>query len=98
MEEDEKSIFGGACFPETVHTSEGNSISSGRMKITSSKLKQVQMQIRIKEANKKEKRKRKRAFLALEKLQQLPDETNTYKSVGKSFILEPKSVLVTEQK
>ena len=35
MEEDEKSIFGGACFPETVHTSEGNSISSGRMEITS---------------------------------------------------------------
>ena len=70
----------------------------GRMIETSSKLKQVQMQIRNKEANKKGKRKRKRAFLALEKLQQLPDETNTYKSVGKSFILEPKSVLVTEQK
>jgi hypothetical protein len=35
MEEDEKSIFGGACFPETVHTYEGNSISSGRMEITS---------------------------------------------------------------
>ena len=28
-------INGGACFPETVHTSEGNSISSGRMEITS---------------------------------------------------------------
>jgi len=64
----------------------------GRMIETSSKLKQVQMQVRNKEAEKK------RAFLTLDELQQLPDETNTYKSVGKSFILEPKSLLVTEQK
>lgn len=28
-------INGGACFPDTVHTSEGNSISSGKMEITS---------------------------------------------------------------
>ena len=34
------------------------------------------MQIRNKEAEKK------RSFLTLEELQQLPDETNTYKSVG----------------
>uniref|UniRef100_A0A0D6R7X2 Prefoldin subunit 1 n=1 Tax=Araucaria cunninghamii TaxID=56994 RepID=A0A0D6R7X2_ARACU len=63
----------------------------GRMIETSSKLKQVQMQMRNKEAEKK------RAFLTLEELQQLPDDTNTYKSVGKAFILEPTSVLVNEQ-
>nr|ABK23096.1 unknown [Picea sitchensis] len=51
----------------------------GRMIETSSKLKQVQMQIRNKEAEKK------RAFLTLEELQQLPDETNTYKSANHSF-------------
>ncbi|XP_057813523.2 prefoldin subunit 1 [Cryptomeria japonica] len=63
----------------------------GRLIETSTKIKQVNMQIRNKEAEKK------RAFLTLEELQQLPDDTNTYKSVGKLFILEPKSILVNEQ-
>eukprot|EP00252_Welwitschia_mirabilis_P000881 TRINITY_DN10873_c0_g2_i1.p1 TRINITY_DN10873_c0_g2~~TRINITY_DN10873_c0_g2_i1.p1 ORF type:complete len:129 (-),score=35.48 TRINITY_DN10873_c0_g2_i1:378-764(-) len=63
----------------------------GRMIEISSKLKQVSMQIQNKE------REKKRAFLTLEELQRLSEETNTYKSVGKSFILEPKSVLSKEQ-
>ncbi|KAH7276515.1 hypothetical protein KP509_39G010300 [Ceratopteris richardii] len=56
---------------------------------TSSKLKQVQMQIRSKEVEKK------RAILTLEELKGLP-ETNTYKSVGKAFILEPQENLIKE--
>lgn len=40
---------------------------------------------------------KKRAYLTLEELRQLPDDTNTYKTVGKVFILEPKSVLFNEQ-
>ncbi|KAJ6381251.1 hypothetical protein OIU77_030019, partial [Salix suchowensis] len=58
----------------------------GRMIETTSKFKQVQNQIRIKEGEKK------RAFLTLEELRQVPDDTNTYKSIG-MFVLEPKSVL-----
>ncbi|KAJ6699660.1 PREFOLDIN SUBUNIT 1-RELATED [Salix purpurea] len=62
----------------------------GRMIETTSKFKQVQNQIRIKEGEKK------RAFLTLEELRQVPDDTNTYKSIG-MFVLEPKSVLMSEQ-
>ncbi|KAL3729985.1 hypothetical protein ACJRO7_027049 [Eucalyptus globulus] len=63
----------------------------GRMIETTGKLKQVQNQIRNKETEKK------RAFLTLEELGQLPDSTNTYKAAGRTFLLEPKSVLVNEQ-
>ncbi|KAK1275710.1 hypothetical protein QJS04_geneDACA004072 [Acorus gramineus] len=63
----------------------------GRMIETTGKLKQVQNQIRGKEADKK------RAFLTLEELRQLPEDTNTYKSIGMRFVLEPKSILVNEQ-
>nr|KJB60371.1 hypothetical protein B456_009G302200 [Gossypium raimondii] len=62
----------------------------GRMIELTGKLKQVQNQMRTKEGEKK------RAFLTLEELNQLPDDTNTYKSIG-TFVLEPKSVLVNEQ-
>jgi prefoldin subunit 1 len=40
---------------------------------------------------------RKRAFLTLEELRPLPEETNTYKSIGRTFVLEPKTVLEGEQ-
>ncbi|XP_030464950.1 prefoldin subunit 1 [Syzygium oleosum] len=63
----------------------------GRMIETTGKLKQVQNQMRNKETEKK------RAYLTLEELGQLPDSTNTYKAVGRTFLLEPKSVLVNEQ-
>nr|KJB60372.1 hypothetical protein B456_009G302200 [Gossypium raimondii] len=65
----------------------------GRMIELTGKLKQVQNQMRTKEGEKK------RAFLTLEELNQLPDDTNTYKSIGtlQKFVLEPKSVLVNEQ-
>ncbi|CAN6451059.1 unnamed protein product [Victoria cruziana] len=63
----------------------------GQMIETTGKLKQVQMQMRGKETE------RKRAFLTLEELQQLSDDTNTYKSVGKAFVLEPKSAMINEQ-
>ncbi|KAJ6992767.1 prefoldin subunit 1 [Populus alba x Populus x berolinensis] len=63
----------------------------GRMIETTSKFKQVQNQIRTKEGEKK------RAFLTLEELRQVPDDTNTYKSIGRTFVLEPKSVLMSEQ-
>ncbi|XP_031481611.1 uncharacterized protein LOC116251462 [Nymphaea colorata] len=63
----------------------------GRMIETTGKLKQVQMQMRSKETDKK------RAFLTLEELQQLSDDTNTYKSIGKAFVLEPKSAMIKEQ-
>ncbi|PIA43644.1 hypothetical protein AQUCO_01800003v1 [Aquilegia coerulea] len=63
----------------------------GRMIETTGKLKQVQSQMRNKEAEKK------RAFLTLEELRPLPEDTNTYKSVGRTFVLEPKSFLVNEQ-
>ncbi|KAM7259306.1 hypothetical protein ACFE04_015047 [Oxalis oulophora] len=46
-----------------------------RMIETTSKLKQVQAQLRNKETDKK------RAFLTLEELKQLPEGTNTYKSI-----------------
>ncbi|KAD2394155.1 hypothetical protein E3N88_41132 [Mikania micrantha] len=52
---------------------------------TTAKLKQVQNQIRNKESEKK------RAYLTLEELRQLSDETNTYKSI------EPKPLLMNEQ-
>ncbi|KAL1190474.1 Prefoldin subunit 1 [Cardamine amara subsp. amara] len=55
------------------------------------KLKQVQNQMRNKEGDKK------RAFLTLEELRPLPDDTNTYKSIGRTFVLEPKTVLEGEQ-
>ncbi|XP_023634124.1 prefoldin subunit 1 [Capsella rubella] len=55
------------------------------------KLKQVQNQMRNKEGDKK------RAFLTLEELRPLPEDTNTYKSIGRTFVLEPKAVLQGEQ-
>ncbi|KFK39920.1 hypothetical protein AALP_AA3G306300 [Arabis alpina] len=57
----------------------------------SSKLKQVQNQMRNKEGD------RKRAYLTLEELRPLPEDTNTYKSIGRTFVLEPKTVLEAEQ-
>ncbi|XP_020080892.1 prefoldin subunit 1-like [Ananas comosus] len=63
----------------------------GRLIEATGKLKQVQNQMRAKEGEKK------RAYLTLEELRQLPDDTNTYKSIGKVFVLEPKSLLVNEQ-
>ncbi|KAJ7973665.1 prefoldin subunit 1 [Quillaja saponaria] len=63
----------------------------GRMIETTGKVKQVQNQMRNKEGEKK------RAFLTLEELRQLPDDTNTYKSIGRTFVLEPKSILMNEQ-
>ncbi|GLT80313.1 hypothetical protein SLA2020_517590 [Shorea laevis] len=63
----------------------------GRMIELTGKLKQVQNQMRNKEGEKK------RAFLTLEELRQLSDDTNTYKSIGRTFILEPKSLLMNEQ-
>ncbi|KAG2664940.1 hypothetical protein I3843_16G102800 [Carya illinoinensis] len=63
----------------------------GRMIEITGKLKQVQIQLRNKEGEKK------RAFLTLEELRQLSDDANTYKSIGRTFFLEPKSVLMNEQ-
>ncbi|CAL1414073.1 unnamed protein product [Linum trigynum] len=63
----------------------------GRMIETTAKLKQVQNQMRTKEGEKK------RAYLTLQELQHVPDGTNTYKSIGRTFVLEPKPVLMTEQ-
>ncbi|KAK9097813.1 hypothetical protein Scep_023246 [Stephania cephalantha] len=63
----------------------------GRMIELTGKLKQVQNQMRNKEGEKK------RAFLTMEELRQLSDDTNTYKSIGRMFVLEPKSVLMNEQ-
>ncbi|XP_010557639.1 PREDICTED: prefoldin subunit 1 [Tarenaya hassleriana] len=63
----------------------------GRMIELTGKLKQVQNQARNKEGEKK------RAFLTLEELRPLPEDTNTYKSIGRTFVLEPKSVLENEQ-
>ncbi|XP_075672813.1 prefoldin subunit 1 [Castanea sativa] len=63
----------------------------GRMIETTGKLKQVQNQMRNKEGEKK------RAFLTLEELRQFSNDTNTYKSIGRTFVLEPKSVLMNEQ-
>ncbi|KAK1665503.1 hypothetical protein QYE76_053662 [Lolium multiflorum] len=62
-----------------------------RMIETTGKLKQLQVQMRTKESEKK------RAYLTLEELRQLPDDTNTYKTIGKVFILEPRSLLANEQ-
>uniref|UniRef100_A0A803NVB4 Prefoldin subunit 1 n=1 Tax=Cannabis sativa TaxID=3483 RepID=A0A803NVB4_CANSA len=63
----------------------------GRMIDISAKLKQVQNQLRGKEGEKK------RAFLTLEELRQVSDDTNTYKSIGeRKFVLEPKSFLMNE--
>ncbi|KAL9230419.1 hypothetical protein vseg_005772 [Gypsophila vaccaria] len=63
----------------------------GRMIETTAKLKQVVSQMQVKEVEKK------RAYLTLEELRPLPDDTNTYKSIGRTFVLEPKSVLMDEQ-
>ncbi|CAL5430905.1 unnamed protein product [Camellia sinensis] len=63
----------------------------GRMIETTGKLKQVQNQMRNKEGEKK------RAYLTLDELRLLSDDTNTYKSIGRTFVLEPKSVLMEEQ-
>ncbi|KAL5665372.1 hypothetical protein ACJX0J_025480, partial [Zea mays] len=46
-----------------------------RMIDTTAKIKQLQTQMRSKEGEKK------RAYLTLEELRQLPDDTNTYKTV-----------------
>ncbi|XP_074353647.1 prefoldin subunit 1 [Apium graveolens] len=62
-----------------------------RMIETTGNLKQVQVQMRNKEGEKK------RAYLTLEELRQLSDDTNTYKSIGRTFVLEPKSALMEEQ-
>ncbi|KAJ8767855.1 hypothetical protein K2173_020795 [Erythroxylum novogranatense] len=40
---------------------------------------------------------KKRAYLTMEELRQLPDNTNTYKAIEREFVLEPKSVLMVEQ-
>ncbi|PSS36355.1 Prefoldin subunit like [Actinidia chinensis var. chinensis] len=65
----------------------------GRMIETTGKLKQVQTQMRNKEGEKK------RAYLTLEELRQLSNDTNTYKSIEilVRFVLEPKPVLMEEQ-
>ncbi|KAM3301101.1 prefoldin subunit 1 isoform X2 [Capsicum chacoense] len=63
----------------------------GRMIETTGKLKQVQTQIRNKQTEKK------RAYLTMEELKQLSDDTNTYKAIGRTFVLEPKAVLMNEQ-
>ncbi|XP_038695482.1 uncharacterized protein LOC119992763 [Tripterygium wilfordii] len=63
----------------------------GRMIEATSKLKQVLNQMRSKEGEKK------RAFLTLEELCQLPEDTNTYPLLLTRFVLEPKSVLIGEQ-
>ncbi|MFS7981507.1 putative prefoldin beta [Helianthus anomalus] len=63
----------------------------GRMIETTAKLKQVQNQMRNKESEKK------RAYLTLEELRQLSNDTNTYKSIGRTFVLEPKPFLMNEQ-
>ncbi|KAM3385910.1 hypothetical protein ACQJBY_009534 [Aegilops geniculata] len=49
-----------------------------RMIETTGKIKQLQTQMRSKESEKK------RAYLTLEELSQLPDDTNTYKAIGGS--------------
>ncbi|RLM79965.1 prefoldin subunit 1 [Panicum miliaceum] len=53
-----------------------------RMFDTTGKIKQLQTQMRSKEGEKK------RAYLTLEELRQLPDDTNTYKTVGKEEFLK----------
>ncbi|KAK7283946.1 hypothetical protein RIF29_13696 [Crotalaria pallida] len=63
----------------------------GRMIETTGKIKQVQNQLRSKEAEKK------RAFLTMEELKQVPDDTNVYKSIGRTFVLESKATLMNEQ-
>ncbi|XP_031107410.1 prefoldin subunit 1 [Ipomoea triloba] len=63
----------------------------GRMIELTGKVKQVQTQMRNKEGEKK------RAYLTLEELRQLSDDTVTYKSIGRTFVLEPVSVLMDEQ-
>ncbi|KAK3221200.1 hypothetical protein Dsin_008225 [Dipteronia sinensis] len=63
----------------------------GRLIENTGKMKQVHNQVRNKEGEKK------RAFLTLEELRQLPDDTNTYKSIGRMFVLEPKSILMNDQ-
>ncbi|KAM3366240.1 hypothetical protein ACQJBY_015607 [Aegilops geniculata] len=50
-----------------------------RMIETTGKIKQLQTQMRSKESEKK------RAYLTLEELSQLPDDTNTYKAIGKNY-------------
>ncbi|KAG6598917.1 Prefoldin subunit 1, partial [Cucurbita argyrosperma subsp. sororia] len=64
----------------------------GRMIEITGKLKQVQTQIRNKEGEKK------RAFLTLEELKQLSDDTNGERELCyNKFVLELKSVLMNEQ-
>ncbi|XP_019465098.1 PREDICTED: prefoldin subunit 1-like [Lupinus angustifolius] len=63
----------------------------GRMIETTGKIKQVQNQMRTKEAEKK------RAYLTMEELKQVPDDTNVYKSIGRTFVLESKATLMNEQ-
>lgn len=53
---------------------------------------QVQNQMRNKESEKK------RAFLTLEELQQLSDDTNTYKSIGIKFLLHTVFLFVSSKK
>ncbi|KAK6228464.1 hypothetical protein SCA6_000804 [Theobroma cacao] len=63
----------------------------GRMIELTGKLKQVQNQMRNKEGEKK------RAYLTLEELRQLSDDTNTYKSIGMILKLSVSYVMTYEQ-
>ncbi|KAJ0030215.1 hypothetical protein Pint_13917 [Pistacia integerrima] len=60
----------------------------GRMIETTGKLKQVQNQMRNKEGEKK------RAYLTLEELRQLPDDTNTYKSID--YMVNPLLLIILQ--
>lgn len=55
----------------------------GRLLSTDKKLKQVATQLRIKETD------RKAAILTLQELQDVPESTNTYKAIGRAFVLQP---------
>ncbi|VFQ77379.1 unnamed protein product [Cuscuta campestris] len=63
----------------------------GRMIDLTGRIKQVHTQIRNKEGEKK------RAYLTLEELRNISDGTVTYKSIGRTFVLEPMPVLIDEQ-
>nr|BAD19818.1 prefoldin-related KE2-like [Oryza sativa Japonica Group] len=73
------------------HSREGKPVGNRVCLQTAGEYAKLQTQMRSKEGEKK------RAYLTLEELRQLPDNTNTYKTVGKVFILEPKSLLLNEQ-
>ncbi|XP_025819054.1 uncharacterized protein LOC112895229 isoform X2 [Panicum hallii] len=60
-----------------------------RMFDTTGKLKQLQTQMRSKEGEKK------RAYLTLEELRQLPDDTNTYKTVVVQMLVNVECALLS---